>query len=100
MKLKGENMNGEILKKGTELSGLILITKKALEEIKKFVPEDRKEQAYHDDKLYWLNISEHKDGSGIRADLCRYYGNTRLINVIKNELELQVKELEDEFLKL
>ena len=93
-------MNIKQLEKGNELLALIEITEKALENIKKFTPEDRDAQKVYDDKLYWLHISKHKDGSGEKVDLYRHYGNERLIKVIKEELERQLMEFSDEFSKL
>ena len=93
-------MNIEQLDKGNELLKLIKITGNALENIKMFVPENREEQKEYNDKLFWLYISEHRDGSGKNADLHRLYGNERLIKVIREELERQLKEFTDAFSSL
>ena len=93
-------MNIEQLDKGNELLKLIKITGNALENIKMFVPENREEQKVYDDKLYWLHISKHKDGSGEKVDLYRHYGNERLIKVIREELERQLEEFTDAFSSL
>ena len=93
-------MNIKQLNKGNELLALIKVTEKALEDINKFTPEDRESQREYDDKLYWLYFSKHEDGSGNNVDLTRYYGNERLIKVIREELERQLEEISDEFSKL
>lgn len=93
-------MDVKQLKEGQELLKLIESTEKAIDELKKLTPEDRLNEAIYDDKLYWLSISKHKDGSGVNADLYRYYGNARLLKVIKDELEKQLEEFKDLFSKL
>jgi len=93
-------MNIKQLDKGNELLVLIKITENALENIKNFIPQNRNKQREYDDKLYNLCISKHEDGSGNNVDLTRYYGNERLIEVIRKELEKQLMEFSDEFSKL
>jgi hypothetical protein len=93
-------MNNAQLKKGNELLKLIEITKAALIELIELQPEKRSKEADLDDCLYNLHISKHRDGSGVRADLCRYYGNQSLLNVIIKELERQLAEFEDMFAEL
>lgn len=46
---------------------------------------------------YNLIISGYGHGDEIKADLTRYYGNTALLNVIKDELSKQLEELKAEF---
>jgi len=93
-------MNIKQLNKGNELLALIKITEKALEDVKKFIPQNRNNQKEYDDKLYNLYISECRDGSGVKIDLARYYGNEKLIEVIREELERQLMEYSEEFSKL
>lgn len=93
-------MNIKQLEESQELLKLINITEKAIEELRKFTPKNRDKESIYDDKSYWLSISEHTDGSGIKASLYRYYGNERLLKVIINELEMQLDEFKDLFSKL
>ena len=88
------------LKIGQELLELIEITEEAIKRLKQLSPENREAQRVYDDKLFWLNISKHKDGSGIQAKLNRYYGNKRLLEVIINELEKQLNEFKTDFSNL
>ena len=93
-------MNLEQLKEGQELTELLKTTNKALQtlkEIKNYKPKDGKK---YEDGLYNFCISEHRDGSGWRAELSRYFGNSRLLKVIIDELESQVTELQEKFEKL
>ena len=89
------------LDKGNELLALIKVTEKALEDINKFIPRDRDKEKEYDDKLYHLYISQWTDCSGkTTVDLARYYGNERVIKVIREELERQLEEFSDMFSKL
>jgi hypothetical protein len=87
-------MTNEQLRKGNELEELIKVTKIALDTMREFQPESRKEEAYLDDKIYHICICQYCDGSGINADLPRYYGNKSLADVIVKELERQLAEFE------
>lgn len=87
-------MTDEQLRKGNELTELIKVTKVALNNLRALKPEGRKEQGFFDDKLYNLCICKHSDGSGIKGNLNRYFGNETLINVIIKELERQLEEFE------
>jgi hypothetical protein len=49
------------------------------------------------DGYSWLCISQHTDGSGIKADLFRGEGNAELIDVIIRELTRQLAEMQKEF---
>jgi len=93
-------MNIKQLEKGNELFALVKITEKALEDINRFTPQNRSMQKEYDDKSYNLYISENSDGSGKKIDLARYYGNERLVKVIKEELERQLEEFSEEFSSL
>jgi len=45
---------------------------------------------YYADGIYNFTVCEHRDGSGKKADLSRYYGNENLLKVIIEELEVQL----------
>jgi len=90
-------MKTENLVKANELMELIKVTEKALNELKELKPEERKQEKIYDDKMYWLAIAEHKDCSGIKAELCRYCGNAALLKVIVNELQRQLDNFKEDF---
>lgn len=93
-------MNIDQLKEGQELLELIKSTEDALENAKSLTPQERDPQRIHDDKLYNLYVSKFGDGSGININLCRYYGNERILKGIIKELELQLNEFKIAFDKL
>jgi len=97
-------MTEESLKKGQVLSKTIETTKKGIENLEVLLLEVDKKPGRRDnelhDGLYNLCISEHKDGSGKKADLSRYGGNVRLLKVIIKELKTQLQEYEEQFEKL
>ena len=90
-------MNVEQLKRGRELKVLIEQTEEALNSLAKFQTKTRLDGKFYEDGIYNLSISEHSDGSGKRADLCRYCGNEKLLKVIVEELEIQLKDFYDKF---
>jgi len=83
-------MTNEQLKRGQELSQLIKTTKEAINTLKEIKPKKSYDNIYYADYVYNLVICEHRDGSGKKADLSRYYGNEKLLNVIIEELEVQL----------
>jgi hypothetical protein len=97
-------MTQEQIEKGNELFEIKKVTEKAIIEIDNLLakqrPLNKREKRYFDDGVYWLSISEHKDGSGVKADLCRYQGNWELLNVIKTELERQLKSVVEQIEEL
>lgn len=96
-------MTNEKIEQGIEIQKLIEVTSKALNEIERMIDDVRSKtdnKLYKEDEHYWLSISQHKDGSGINVDLHRYYGNTRLLAVIRNELRKQLDEFELDFERL
>ncbi|WP_064199093.1 hypothetical protein [Brevibacillus brevis] len=90
-------MTHDQLKEGQELLHLIEATEEAIKNLKGIEPAKRDYERKYDDGLYWLAISEQRDGSGKRADLRRYYGNERLLKVITDELERQLSEFKAAF---
>ena len=49
------------------------------------------------DGFSWLQICEHRDGSGWHADLFRGEGNNELISVILEKLRDQLSAMAEEF---
>lgn len=93
-------MTCEKLATANDLLELINRTSKAIESIKLWISDSKKESvggAYGRDKNYNLCISMHTDGSGNRVDLSRYLGNTKLLSVILTELESQLKAYQKDF---
>jgi hypothetical protein len=89
------------LEKGKELTEIIKTTTKALAQLKdlqKF--ENLDSRHYNDNGSYNLHIGLYTDGSGINAELCRYFGNKELINVIIETVEKQLLEFEEMFKNL
>lgn len=94
-------MNKKQLKKGRELTSLIEKTRNAISGIKNLYKKgSRKDNLFDNHPYYWLNISEHGDGSGIKSDLCRSQGNMELLEIIIDTLENQLRNYEFEFEKL
>lgn len=93
-------MNLKQLKEGHEISEILNRTNEALNKLKGIKPYSPKDGKVLEDGLYNFCISEHRDGSGWKAELSRYFGNVRLLNVIIAELEKQVKELQEQYDKL
>ena len=83
-------MTNEQLKRGQELSQLIKTTKEAINNLKEIKPKKTYGGIYYTDDIYNFTVCEHRDGSGKKADLSRYYGNEKLLNVIIEELEIQL----------
>lgn len=88
------------LNEGQELIKLIETTEKALSNLKNIKIKEPKDNKQYEDGLYWFNISEESDGSGWKTNLSRYFGNARLLRVIIEELEKQLKEFEEMLEKL
>ena len=92
-------MTKEDLKKGVELTKLIDITQKGLEDLKrlkvKAKAKDRNDGNIYEDQLYSFNIGEHKDGSGINASLSRYFGNEELLDTIMDKMQDQIDNWEE-----
>lgn len=96
-------MDDEKLAVVNDLSKLIKTTKKAVEDLQKVKKASTKESVgghYGRDFNYSLYICECGDGSGFKINLSRYLGNTKLLDVIFNELEKQLLEYESEYKKL
>ena len=83
-------MTNEQLKGGQELSQLIKTTKEAINNLKEIKPRGVPSNVFYADGIYNFTVCEHRDGSGKKADLSRYYGNEKLLNVIIEELEVQL----------
>jgi len=83
-------MTNEQLKRGQELSQLIKTTKEAINNLKGIKPSKTYGGVYYADGIYNFTVCEHRDGSGKKADLSRYYGNENLLKVIIEELEVQL----------
>lgn len=92
-------MNIDQFKEGQELLKLIESTEKALENLKGLKPsaDSTSSRNIYYDGMYWLSISQHKDGSGVRGDLTRNFGNKQLLDVILIELERQLEEFKSKF---
>lgn len=86
----------EIKEKGIrseELSTLINVTEKAIENLKKKIKSSNcTDTRFYKDNMYWLCLSDHSDGSGNNIDLVRYKGNEVLCNTILNVLEGQLED--------
>lgn len=83
-------MTNEQLKRGQELNQLIKTTKEAISNLKEIKPNKAYGGIYYADGIYNFTVCEHRDGSGKKADLSRYYGNENLLKVIIEELEVQL----------
>ena len=90
------------LKKANELKQLIDITDKAYRDIVSWIDKSDDISIGNEmvDYNYGLKISEHRDDSGGFLNLSRYFGNTRLLGVIKDELYDQLMELKDQYRNL
>jgi len=87
-------MTNEQLKRGQELNQLIKTTKEAINNLKEIKPKKTYGDIYYTDDIYSFTVCEHRDGSGKKADLSRYYGNESLLKVIIEELEVQLLTFE------
>ena len=81
------------LVKAVELREIIFTTECELAKLKGLEVREKKEDRYYDDGLYTLCVSEHGDGGGASADLVRYEGNAKLLEVIIATLTRQLKRL-------
>jgi hypothetical protein len=93
-------MTPEKLEKGNQLLKLIEKTEEALNNFVKLIESGKPltgGDGYKTDMHYNLCISEYRDGSGIKADLSRYFGNTVLLNIISNEISRQLEEMKADF---
>ena len=93
-------MTDEQLTKGKELKDLIKVTEFALINLYEIKPRERLDGRFYEDEIYNLAICEYGDGSGKKGDLSRYYGNERLLKLIIEELEVQLREFKEWFAKL
>jgi hypothetical protein len=89
-------MNIEQMNRGKELLELIKITENALNKLKSRKFRESTDGKFYEDRVYGMHISEWRDGSD-GAELARYYGNERLLNVIIAELETQLAEFQEKF---
>jgi hypothetical protein len=80
----------EKLKKAVELQELIETTELAIKNLSEANTETSKDNVVYKEGPYNLSISEHGDGSGWRLKLSRYYGNGKIIQLIKKELDDQL----------
>lgn len=94
-------MKKETLEKANELEKLIEVTERGLGKLKemqkKNIENPVKDNKHLKDNMYSLSISEHSDGSGIKAELNRYLGNERLIAVLVAEVEHQLNDYKKQF---
>ncbi|RXZ78056.1 hypothetical protein EBB07_28790 [Paenibacillaceae bacterium] len=93
-------MTEETLKRAQELHRIIGVTRMAVDKINTgYKTRSYKEDRYYDDQLYSLNIGADysKEDS---LNLNRYMGNSKLIEVIRAELNRQLEEFEQEFAEL
>jgi len=98
------------LETGQYLLNLIKKTEVALNDINEWINKERyghySNNTYKSDEKYGLFLSEcddfgQQDTCGnVNVDLSRGYGNKRLLNVIRKELELQLSEFKEEFKSL
>ena len=93
-------MTDEQLKRGQELKQLIKTTEEALNNLKEIKPSKTPSNNFYADNIYYLTICEHRDGSGKKGDLCRSYGNERLLKLIIDELETQLGEFKEWYAKV
>jgi len=93
-------MKKENFEETKELETLIIVTQRAIEGLEKITIYKRPENKYHGDGLRNLYITETAYCNDNKAELNRFYGNERLLNVILAELKLQLSEFEDKFEKL
>ena len=95
-------MTGKDLIKANELSEIIKTTQEGIAELEelKLKVRDIKEKRHFDDGLYSFHVAANQDGSGKCAELTRYAGNVRLLNVILEELKKQLAEFENEFAEI
>ena len=88
-------MTEDKLKEAKILLDIIEKTKDAIINISRYLgsgkPSRNKDNEY-DDGFYSLSISECSDGSGNKADLHRYAGNKKLLEVVLDELKNQVTD--------
>lgn len=80
----------EKLARAGELRDLIETTETALEELERVDTSMSVDDRFYKDGCYNLCISEESDGSGWNLDLNRYYGNGKIISLIKAELKVQL----------
>jgi len=109
-KMGGIRMEELQLETGQYLLNLIKKTEVALNNINEWINKERyghySNDAYKSDEKYGLFLSEcddfgQQDTCGnTNVDLSRRYGNKRLLNVIRKELELQLSEFKEEFKSL
>lgn len=95
-------MTDEQFKEAEELRKLMEPTRKALEAIENWQASSMRSNGsvMRIDNNYNVVISEFGDGSGKKLVLHRYYGNTRLLEVIRKELEAQLGEFEKEYAEI
>jgi len=94
-------MTDDKLEKAKELKVLIDATRGATESLENWQDSSQRGHgARKIDENYNLVICKHGDGSGAKLNLTRYYGNTRLLEVIRKELEAQLDEFEKEYAEL
>ena len=80
-------MNRDQLKRGEELVQMIETCEKALNQM---------ESAGYSHGKYYLNVSEHSDGSGYKLDLCGI-DVLKIKQVIKEEVQKQLEDYQTEF---
>ncbi len=88
---------------GADLVKLIEKTEKGLNDLNDWISNSLEKNVgghYKNDYNYNLCISKHRDGSGNCVDLARYFGNTKILEVIQKELESQLKEYKEDLEKL
>lgn len=96
-------MDKQQLKTGIAIVNLIEVTEKALTDLNDWIESGSRSvggDSYDKDNHYNLCISAFKDGSGYQLNLSRYMGNTALLEVIKTELERQLKVFKEDLAKL
>lgn len=96
-------MTPEQLEKAKQIMPLIEATREAIAELDEWMQSSKQScggERYKSDKNFNLHVAEHRDCSGRRLNLSRYFGNTRLLEVIYDELVKQLAEFERDFSEL
>jgi hypothetical protein len=80
----------EKLKRAVELKELIETTELAITTLNEVSIKTSDDNVVYKEGPYNLSVSEHSDGSGWNLDLSRYYGNGKIIQAIRKELDDQL----------
>jgi hypothetical protein len=91
-------MTDEQVAKGLDLQTVIKSTKEAIKELDGW--RERIKSKIEGGQINYdfnLCMAQYSNGSGHKVNLGRYHGNIELLNVIKETLEKQLKQYEEEF---